>query len=294
MLNIGTIVYFRDEGGFKIRKPPLEKMLRVLEPLKIPVHIIAQGWSPEWVKHFKDNFNVIIDEFEKPLGCAPARQVLFRKCLYETNADFLFNFDSDVVLQDLYGILGLLEIAHKTPERLENYDLIQGKCPQFVGFKKINIDNRELVERSFTFENGTRAVSQIYLLRNLKKFKNTEIYTQDDFIPGQFSFEDIHFFFELMVRGFRVATCSQMIYVISDNNQTTIVNQDGLKEKGSRQKNRIIEFQKNADFFKLGSPTEVRRFFRGYNKSFEKSPVPRLIPHTFTEYELQFKPRKKK
>ena len=64
MLNIGTIVYFRDEGGFKIRKPPLKKMLRVLEPLKIPVHIITQGWSPEWVKHFKDNFNVIIDEFE--------------------------------------------------------------------------------------------------------------------------------------------------------------------------------------------------------------------------------------
>lgn len=120
----------------------------------------------------------------------------------------MYTFDSDQNIKDIYGILELFKIIHNKPLSIP-CDMIKSGFVEIQGFKRFNLENRNLVENNFTLHSSGQLGGTNYFVKNFKKYYNIEIYHTDT-INGERVFEDILFTLDIKNAGFCVKMCEQL------------------------------------------------------------------------------------
>lgn len=174
--------------------------------------------------------------YPKGIGVAQARNVLLNR-FYSSDDNFMCICDDDSTLFDYYNSTELIEIAENDPIKIKA-DFITIVNPKFEGFKQYNIDHREEVEHNFTFDGYGVNMQQFFMIRNLKKFYNKEIYYPEEASPAGkpvvFS-EDLVFARFLLFEGLSIVRCRQWILRPGDFKKSTVVSKGDDEEVSNRE-----------------------------------------------------------
>lgn len=308
MLNIVIPAYFGNQ--YENRKNTMFNAVKFLSQSTAPIYILAQEWVSQYFDDFKAHFpdSIVTDtsncfntpeqikvvNYSQKLGLCGCRNEVFSRFLYNTDADFLYTQDNDIRIMDIYSIIDLFKIFHTRPQGIQ-VDMLRALMPNMQGFREFNITHRPIVENNFTFYSNGPYGGGAYFLRNLKKSYGYELFSKD-YIDGNFVFEDILFQSELIKHGGIAKACEQF-WVVSTLAKSTVSD--------------IKTFDNNLDgnkftkytFLKLHSliseqdyrNPEVSKTFSKVMRELRPKiqyTLKRNYPHEFTEFELDYKPRK--
>lgn len=271
-----------------------------LSQIGAPIYVLAQEWELDWFSEFnqaiQDIQNLRIIDYPQKLGLCGCRNEALKEFLYNTDADFIYMQDNDIRILDIYGILDLFKIFHTRPQDIE-IDMLRALMPNMQGFRQFNIENRGIVEENFTFHQNGPYGGGAYFLRNLKKYYNYELYSQD-YIDGKFVYEDILLQCELIAHGGIAKACEQF-WVSSSLAKSTV---SDIKTYSSNIEGNIATkglFLQSHNLISSQNPSkdEIAKVFRKTMRQFRprvKYNIKRNEKHEFTDYELAYKPKCKK
>ena len=215
----GIISYLpADVEKHKTRLESHLKQLKLLKDLypNIPVRAVYQGYSTEDVPEG------VTPILLSPVGVGvnKARNLLLED-FYKSDKDIMIMLDDDRCLYPHYNAKYFFEDLLNNFRA--NWDLIIPLNPRFSPFKKLN-EERENVIKDYWILSQYRSLmcSGVYILRNIKKYKDKEIYFDEDMIPGKGQgYEDMEFLAHFNDEGLPFYMCQQLII-------KTILDQDSV------------------------------------------------------------------
>ena len=218
--------------------------------------------------------------------------------------------DDDITLYDYYDGINLINEIHTNPQKFLILDCVNSTNPTKVGFKKVMIDSREIVEKNYTFIKPFSKQVQFALYKNFKKYYDKEPYFLEqahDFETNYTKFaEDYIFIYELLLNNYNVFSCRDWIQKGGGGKISTISPEGDVQEVNNFHKNILY----NAYLYLAQendiTQTEVTHIRKELDKKIDKVNnmsnlfkttkilcIERTTPHVFTKKELDYKPRKK-
>ena len=296
---VGIISYLPEDSAIRgQRKSAHQKQLEWLRSIlpDIPIYVAQRGYKEE---DFVDGINYISAD----PGVGAARNNLFRE-FYRTHEDFMLILDDDFGLYDYYGGDEMLREVNDHPEKFMELDLINFSNPTKAGFRKPMMDNREVVEKYYTFNSIASKQVCLAIVKNFKKHYNKEYFFYNEPTAYSTIAEDYEFIFQLLLDGLNAVTGADLIGKVFSNLST--VTDYSKKLSNSKQH---IEMLNNTYLYlakKYELPMtdvnqirdELTKRVRTIRKSKNLRPYKDILierghPHVFTEKELDYKPRKK-
>ena len=119
--------------------------------------------------------NIIIDRYDKGLGCGGARNKVLEK-FYSSDYDWLLLMDDDTIIDDKYFPELFMHDIIDNFEKFNGIDAVNAVEPEYQPYKKNNyIDKANLTHYKFT-KRPINSGSATLLLRNPRKYFNEEPY----------------------------------------------------------------------------------------------------------------------
>lgn len=296
---VGVISYLPEDSAIREqRKSAHQKQLEWLRSIlpDTPIYVAQRGYREE---DFVDGINYISAD----PGVGAARNNLFRM-FYNTNEDFMLILDDDFGLYDYYGGDEMLREVNDHPEKFMELDLINFSNPTKAGFRKPMMDNREVVEKYYTFNSIASKQVCLAIVKNFKKHYNKEYFFYNEPTAYSTIAEDYEFIFQLILDGLNAVTGADLIGKVFSNLST--VTDYSKKLSNSKQHVELLNntYLYLAKKYKLPMTdidqirSELTMRARTIRKSKNLRPykdilIEREHPHVFTEKELDYKPRKK-
>lgn len=296
---VGIISYLPEDSAIREqRKSAHQKQLEWLRSIlpDTPIYVAQRGYREE---DFVDGINYISAD----PGVGAARNNLFRE-FYRTDEDFMLILDDDFGLYDYYGGDEMLREVNDYPEKFMELDLINFSNPTKAGFRKPMMDNREIVEKYYTFNSIASKQVCLAIVKNFKKYYNKEYFFYNEPTAYSTIAEDYEFIFQLILDGLNAVTGADLIGKVFSNLST--VTDYSKKLSNSKQHIEML----NSTYLYLAKKyelpmtdvnqirDELTKRVRTIRKSKNLRPykdilIEREHPHVFTEKELDYKPRKK-
>lgn len=281
---IGIISYFNgDLGIWKYRSSVLKASIKDLQTLKHPIKIIAQCWTDEIYDEFKDLEFVEVLRYNEPLFPYGARNE-FLKLFYGSQDEYGLFMDDDTHIKNYYNFYELLGMFLNNNPSIRHIDVCKGLFIGRNGYKEQNLKIKEIVERNFTFLTGMSYFSScVLILKNLKKHFGKELYF-NKYPTG----EDLVFLNGLKMLGLNVLQCQQFFWSGDSYDHSVLKGMRPEDKKAITAKdNENLQYHRELNGFKNQREIEAR--LPKFNPN-----VPRLTPYTFSQRELDFRPRPRK
>lgn len=223
----GCIISYEPEDKvlFKKRIKPLKQNIENILNFCDEVYIIAQCWSQETIETYKqEKVKIII--FDKPLGVAEAKNYFLREYLYKSDDDYCYFSDDDSCFVDRYNIYELFDMLKNNDEEIRFIDILSPYPCNLQGYKEMNLEKRDLVEKNFTFICSGNILCTFFF-KNFKKLYGKEFYFRDK-IGNTPIHDDEDMIYRLLIEGFKRVQCEQFIANNSLNYSTIRNNSSDL------------------------------------------------------------------
>ena len=274
------IISYKNEL-FKERTKHLKKYIKFLLASLDEVVIVAQCWDQATIDEYlaEGEGRLTILPFDKPLGVAEAKNVYLREYFYKSEDPYLLISDDDGYLSDVYDIKDLFSILSTNDQRTQHLDFIVGTNQVLVGYKRVNLEKKELVEKNFTFSKPSLKYLQIFIIRNFKKVYNKEIYFRDT-ANGKRIHDDLDMILRMKLLGYNIVRCDQFVFYCKFEYSTLRLSDDHIKE-----------LDEQSDYTKEMLSNEFHMSVKGLEgtikkRSYNLLPIRRNYDYVFTEREL--------
>lgn len=244
------------------------------------IYVIAQDY-PESENNFLDSLEVGIIRCKK-LGVAGSTNYFLDR-LFQSNDDFAFCIDDDVVLRDNYGSKDFLDYLHTNTPDID-YCIFTNVA--YDGFKRGNLEMRDLIENNFVFRasRGFIGLGCMRLVKNIKKFYDLEFHVDEN----NELHEDILLKAKFFANQLKVYHAPFFLYASVRNVTSTIDNRISEVNRERLRKSREYCY-KSLGLFSDNPTYEIRKRYH-----YDHLNIPRPKKYTYTDYELDYKPRKRK
>lgn len=192
----------------------------------LKVQVFCQQYKEE---DYRNDVEYIKSEFPNVLLPGTARNFLLES-FYNSNEDYSFFCDNDSVLYDnIQHIDGsnFISILNEITEQNIHVDCYLPIIPMHTPFSDFAKKNEHILNKNLMFKRTYKLKGSLFVLRNLKKFYNKEVYfDQDSFTNKEgkiISGEDMGFACELISQGFGVYECKNIILKEFSTNLSTWV-----------------------------------------------------------------------
>lgn len=296
---VGIISYLPEDIAIREqRKSAHQKQLEWLRDIlpDVQIYVVQRGYREE---DFVDGIHYL----ESSHGPGASRNALL-KTLYSTDEDFMLLLDDDFGLYDYYGGDEMLREVNNHPEKFMELDLINFSNPTKAGFRKPMMDNKEIVEKYYTFNSIASKQLNLSIVKNFKKYYNKEYFLYEEYTSFVSIAEDYEFIFQLLLDGLNAITCADLIGKSFSNISTVTDYNKKLSESKQHAENLDRTYFYLAKKYNIPYDdisqirSELTKRVRTIRKSKNLRPykdilIEREHPHVFTETELNYKPRKK-
>lgn len=173
----------------------------------VPIYVVAQNYKDtDYTVDEKIHYLV----FESGIGPANARNELL-KLFYNSNEDFMYMLDDDIVFYDYYNILEFFNELHTKPSKYYSLDVVFSKLAQRQPFKKDNYEQPLNLDNWLFVDNQGMHSNSSILLKNLKKHHNMEIYYNNLDVNKLEGHEDMDFNCMLRLAKLNIHTLQTLI-----------------------------------------------------------------------------------
>lgn len=283
-----------DKVWNKRKKYLVKRLTGFAENTNIKTIIYAQLWKDEDVEEIQSiSKNIEIKRYNEPLApkgghVSDVREFILNE-MYETDYDFFLMTDDEITILNNYGIYDLFNQIDTNPETIP-FDIIMANPMMTFRYKPLNLAKKEVVERSFTFDNSLpipRGCNDI--IRNFKKYNRKPIYYHSSFVfEGKEypKFDDVSFYQDSMIDGYFTVNCEQFIIYCSID-EALSVHDLGLREVIEKtRKNQTLYKQKRLEELGFKSWSAFRKYIDSKRPRYTS--IKRVKPYTFTERELKY------
>lgn len=273
--NIYIISYF---GTKDIDKRILyhDKQLQWAFDSNLSPVVLAQHYKQE---HYRNNVEYIINN-DILLKQVEARNILLNK-FYNSDEDFAIFADNDCYLYqgEKYGYNDkFVETFRNIPiKNLNNIDLFVAINPKNQPFTKDFETNKRLYETRWSFTPAFIA-SGLFVLRNLKKYYNDEIYFDLNMIKPDRSIiacEDQDFPIQMIMKDYGTFVCNNIVMKEEGSNTSTWTKNDkDLRKQLTKEGHDYISKKFNLPIQSESEKGIWMKIFKRKNKKLK----PRLVP----------------
>lgn len=251
---VGIISYMpndldRRKERLRVHQEQLAWIHRVLDDPQIL--IVAQNYE---ISEIEDSYNLCVHAdikvFDKGIGPARARDVILKE-FYNSDYDHLLIMDDDSMIYPYYGCEDIFREVSENPDKFSKIDAFCSQHPRYLPFKeRVYQDKLNLSKWKFT-RRPPNTGAQIAILRNIKKFKDKEVYHQagvmDALKEGETDFtqvasEDVAFHLDWVRAGLNYFTLEVM--QLKESPALSTIFSEDVSERISQEKILINNFVK--------------------------------------------------
>lgn len=234
---------------------------------EIPIYVVAQNYKD--TEYLIDS-NIKYIKFEKGIGPANARNELL-KMFYNSNEDYMYLLDDDIVFYDYYNILEFFKELHNIPNKYLVLDVILSRLAQRQPFKKDIYEQPLNLSKWIFIDNQSMHSNSSILLKNFKKYYDKEIYYQNLDVNKLEGHEDMDFNCKLRLANIKMHTLQTFITTAYNYDDSSIYTNHADRVKLFKSNDEAI-YKSYADTF---------LFKNGHlNKSYRAKPI--IIDRTTT------------
>lgn len=217
-VQIGVISYLPDD--VQVRRKRLDAHLRQLEGFnslfpEVDVLDVCQQYEPSEVEACSqvasNGIRKYVPQQYGKLGACGARNVILRQ-FYNSDLDFCMITDDDTLLYPYYDVERFFDdLCSYEPK--SDIGLIRPLIPTMTPFKKQNYQERTTIHSHWILRSSMGiAPFGVFILSNLKKYFNQEVYFDESVNPNnRDGYDDYDFVLELRERRIPSHTCKQVV-----------------------------------------------------------------------------------
>ena len=287
---MGVISYLPDDTKrtkrLQASRTQIEWLHKLFNDEKIVV--IAQNYNKS---DYLDDPLIEYVKYSEGIGPGRARNVLLER-FYHSDKDWLFICDDDTIAYPYYNYENFFKELSNT-HKFYGIDAISAIEPEYTAYKKNNFEDKDnLTHYKFT-RRELNCGSATSVMRNIKKYYDTELYYKDILAEKCEGLEDVEFLLEWVAYGFTWYKMNTWIRKSLAFNQSTIWedDKDERNEKLSKCLDGVCErFNTMGIVRKLNGNVNWADFNKAYNKTLPVLYVPR---EQSIEYDEHTTPKEK-
>lgn len=287
---IGIISYMPDDWDKrKVRLKQHQEQLAWLDRVlpEKPMLVVAQKYHDYEVEDCQRLYPHTVIRHEEGIGPARARDELL-KVFYKSDYDHLLILDDDATVYPYYCCEDIFKEIDENPDKFAKIDAFCTQHPRYLPFKeRIYQDKRNLTDWKFT-RRPPNTGAQIAVLRNIKKYKDIEVYHQagvmDALKEGETDFsqlasEDVAFHLDWIRQGLNYYTLE--VLQLKESTVHSTIFSEKTEERVQQEKILIENFVKRNQEYGLeirNGKINWRKVFGYIDKTLSVYYVSRISP----------------